>query len=135
MTIATRHGSPQFPTISGSISPSTRDEMDAAAQVLHSHKDEWVSLPVHKRIVLLDQLIKDFAAIALRWVAACGQAKGIAADSSSIGEEWGAGTWPVLKNLRLLRQALVDIAANGGKVQKRTNELDSVKAKSCQKPP
>src|SRR5258707_13480757 len=48
-----------------------------------------------------------------RWVAACARAKGIAEDSPLVGEEWGAGAWPVLKNMRLLRQALVDIEAYG----------------------
>ena len=113
MTIAVRQGAPQFPTASGSIPPSTHDEMDAAVQALQSHKDEWVSLPVSKRVALLDRIIKDFTAVAPRWVAACAQAKGIAADSSLLGEEWGAGMWPVLRNLRLLRQALIDIEASG----------------------
>src|SRR5690242_15443910 len=113
MTIAVRQGAPQFPTVAGGIAPSTHDEMDAALQALQSHKDEWVSLPVDKRIALLDRIIKDFAAIAPRWVAACAQAKGIAADSPVLGEEWGAGLWPVLRNLRLLRQSLKEIEATG----------------------
>ena len=113
MTAVVRQGAPQFPTVSGSIPPSARDEMDAAVQALQSHKNEWVSLPVKKRIALIDQLIKDFAAIAPRWVAACARAKSIAVDSPAVGEEWGAGTWPVLRNLRLLREALVDVEANG----------------------
>ncbi len=113
MTTVVRQGAPQFPTVSGSIAPSTRDEMDAAVQALQSHKNEWVSLPVNKRIALIDRLIKDFAAIAPRWVDACARAKSIAADSPAIGEEWGAGVWPVLRNLRLLREALVDIEATG----------------------
>src|SRR5947209_15389143 len=101
MTTIVRQGAPQFSVVSGSIPPSTRDEMDAAVQALQSHKDEWVSLPVKGRVALIDQLIKDFTAIALRWVAACAQAKSIAVDSPAVSEEWGAGTWPVVRNLRL----------------------------------
>ncbi|TMC81210.1 MAG: hypothetical protein E6J10_11835 [Chloroflexi bacterium] len=78
MTIVTHRGSPSFPTVLGSISPSTRDEMDAAVQALQSHKDEWVSRTVRERIALLDRLMQDFAAIAPRWVAACLQAKSVA---------------------------------------------------------
>ncbi len=113
MTTVVRQGAPQFPMIAGAMPPSTRDEMDAAVQALQTHKNEWVTLPVSKRIALIDQLIKDFAAIAPRWVAASAQAKSIAVNSPVIGEEWGAGTWPVLRNLRLLREALVDIETNG----------------------
>jgi acyl-CoA reductase-like NAD-dependent aldehyde dehydrogenase len=113
MTIDIRHGSPQFPSVSGSVIPSTRDEMDAAVQTLQVHKDVWVALSVHERIAIVDELIKDFAAIAPRWVAACVQAKGIPEDSPAVGEEWAAGVWPVIKQLRLARQALVDIEAYG----------------------
>src|SRR5205085_5132557 len=113
MTTVVRQGAPQFPMVSGDIPSSTRDEMDAAVQALQSHKNEWVSLSASKRIALLDQLIKDFVAIAPRWVATSAQAKSIAVDSPVIGEEWGAGAWPVLRNMRLLREELVDIEANG----------------------
>ena len=34
-------------------------------------------------------------------------------DSLCVGEEWAAGAWPVLKNLRQLRQSLVDIEMDG----------------------
>src|SRR6266571_3963938 len=113
MSIATHQGSPQFPTVSGSISPSTREEMDAAVQTLRSHKDEWVALSIRERIGILDELIKGFAVIAKRWVAVCLSAKGIAADAPAAGEEWGAGAYPVLKNLRQLRLTLTDIEAYG----------------------
>ncbi len=113
MTIDTHRGSPQFPTVSGNMLSSTRDEMDAAVQTLQAHKNAWVVLSILERIAILDALIKDFAAIAPRWVAACTQAKGIAADSPNVGEEWGAGVWPVMKNLRQLRRSLADIEMYG----------------------
>ena len=113
MTIVTHYGSPSFPTVLGSISPSTRDEMDAAVQALQSHKDEWVTRTVRERIALLDRLIQDFAAIAPRWVAACLQAKSVAEDAPTASEEWAVGPWPVLKNLRQLRQSLSDIETYG----------------------
>ncbi len=113
MTIVTHRGSPSFPTVLGSISPSTRDEMDAAVQALQSHKDEWVTRTVRERIASLDRLIQDFAAIAPRWVAACLQAKSVAEDAPTASEEWAVGPWPVLKNLRQLRQSLSDIETYG----------------------
>src|SRR5205814_10132009 len=113
MTIVTHRGSPLFPTVSGIISPSTRDEMDVAVQALQSHKDEWVTRTVRERIALLDRLVQDFAAIAPRWVAACLQAKSVAEDAPTASEEWAVGPWPVLKNLRQLRQSLSDIETYG----------------------
>lgn len=113
MTITLHQGAPQFPTFSGTIAPSTREEMDAAIEKLQAHKNTWVAFTVHARITLIDRLITDFAAIVSRWVNASIQAKGVDADSLCVGEEWAAGAWPVLKNLRQLRQALVDIEADG----------------------
>ena len=113
MTTTTYKGAPQFPTVLGSIPPSTREEMDTAIEALQSHKDEWVAFSMYDRIMLIDRMIKDFAAIASRWVDASIQAKGISKDSLCVGEEWAAGAWPVLKNLRQLRQSLVDIAIDG----------------------
>ena len=77
MTTTTHQGAPQFPTVLGSIPPSTREEMDAAIEALQAHKDEWVAFSIHDRIILIDRMIKDFAAIASRWVDASIQAKGI----------------------------------------------------------
>src|SRR5262245_52817921 len=113
MSIATHSGSPQFPAVSGSIPPSSQETMDSAIETLHAHKDEWMKLPTSKRLAIVDELIKDFTAIARRWVDACLQAKGIAPGSPASGEEWAAGAWPVVRNLRQLRQALLDIEAHG----------------------
>ena len=77
MTTTTYQGAPQFPTVLGSIRPSTREEMDTAIEALQSHKDEWVAFSIYDRIMLIDRMIKDFAAIASRWVDASIQAKGI----------------------------------------------------------
>src|SRR6266700_1413546 len=113
MSIATRSGSPQFPAVSGSMPPSSQDAMDSAIETLRAHKDAWVKLPISKRVAIVDELIKDFAAIAQRWVDACLLAKGIAPGAPASGEEWAAGAWPMIRNLSQLRQALVDIEAHG----------------------
>jgi acyl-CoA reductase-like NAD-dependent aldehyde dehydrogenase len=113
MTISTPQGAPQFPTVLGSMPSSTPEEMDAAIEVLQAHKDKWVTFSIHERIPLIDRLITDFAAIASRWVDTSIRVKGVAEDSLCVGEEWAAGAWPVLKNLRQLRQSLVDIEVDG----------------------
>src|SRR5437667_410518 len=56
MTTTTRQGAPQFPTVSGSIPPSTREEMDAAIEALQAHQDEWVVISIHERIAMIDRL-------------------------------------------------------------------------------
>jgi acyl-CoA reductase-like NAD-dependent aldehyde dehydrogenase len=113
MSIETHKGTPPFPVIAGNIEPSTTEAMDSAIRDLQAHKDEWVAVPVSKRISLLDDLIRDFSAIAPRWVAAGLKAKGIAEDSPFVGEEWMTAAWAVVRNLRLLRQALIDIETYG----------------------
>jgi len=126
MSTTTRQGAPQFPTVLGSVPPSTHEEMDTAIEALQAHQDEWVAFSIHDRIALIDRLIRDFIAIVSRWVDASIRAKGIAEDSLCVGEEWAAGAWPVLKNLRQLRQSLVDIETDGhpkipGRVTKKPN--------------
>lgn len=113
MTTTTVQGSPQFPVIAGSIPPSSQETMDAAVQTLQERKVAWVELSVIDRIALIDRLIADFTAIAPRWVAASVEAKGIVGNSAAIGEEWGAGAWPVVKNLRQLRDTLATIERSG----------------------
>jgi len=105
----TQRGAPLFPITSGSMPSSTQEGMDVAIEALQEHKDEWVTFSIRDRIVLVDRLIRDFADIAENWVDASIRAKGIAEDSLCVGEEWAAGAWPVLKNLRQLRQSLVGI--------------------------
>ena len=113
MSVTIRQGSPQFPAVTGSIPSSTQETMDAAVHTLQEHKDAWVALSNRERIAILDNLINNFAAIAQLWIAASLQAKGIAGDSPGVGEEWVAGVWPVLKNLRQLRNSLSDIEIYG----------------------
>jgi acyl-CoA reductase-like NAD-dependent aldehyde dehydrogenase len=113
MVLEAMHGSPRFPTTANGGTPSTQADMQTALQALQAHKDAWVALTIRERIALLDRLSADFSALAPRWVAACLRAKGVAADSLASGEEWLAGPWPVLKNMRQLRRALLDIEQCG----------------------
>jgi acyl-CoA reductase-like NAD-dependent aldehyde dehydrogenase len=113
MSIETRQGSFAYPTTTASMPPSTQEEMDHAVAILSQQKAAWVKVTVRERIALLDAIIRDFTAIAPRWVAASLQAKGIAPDAPAASEEWAAGTWAVSKSLNQLRRSLIDIAASG----------------------
>ncbi len=111
MSVSTREGSPQFPTVASSVQASAHETMDAAIQVLQEHKKDWVVFTLRERIALIDELIQDFFAISQHWVDAGQKAKGTA--EIAPGEEWLAGVYPVIKNLRQLRQSLLDIEMNG----------------------
>ena len=111
MSVSTREGSPQFPTVASSVQASTGETMDAAIQVLQDHKKDWVVFTLRERVALIDELIQDFFAISQRWVDAGQKAKGTA--KIAPGEEWLAGVYPVIKNLRQLRQSLLDIEISG----------------------
>ncbi len=111
MSVSTREGSPQFPTVAGSIQASPNEAMDTAIQELQDHKKAWVVFTIRERIALIDELIQDFYAISQRWVDAGQKAKGTA--SIAPGEEWLAGVFPVVKNLCQLRQSLLDTETDG----------------------
>lgn len=113
MSVETRHGSFQFPAATSTVVPSTQDEMDAAISTLQQHKQAWVGVSAIERATIMDELIHAFQTMAPRWAAAGMQAKGISPDAPSMGEEWAAGAWPIIKQFRQTRQALLDIAASG----------------------
>jgi acyl-CoA reductase-like NAD-dependent aldehyde dehydrogenase len=113
MSIETRQGSFQFPTAADVVVPSTRDEIEAAITALQERKQTWIQVSVAERVTLVDALIRDFAAVAPRWVERAARAKGIGPDSPGMGEEWAAGAWPVIKQLRQLRRTLAEIATRG----------------------
>jgi hypothetical protein len=102
----------QFPPIPGSVSPSSREELDKAVEVLQAHKDGWVALSILNRISLIDQLIRDYASVIPRLVKAEVEAKGFQEFDFSIAQEWLTAS-VVLRNLRSLKRALVDIQTVG----------------------
>ena len=65
------------------------------------------------RRAILGELLKDFTALAEPWAEAARQAEGIPAGSPTAGEEWVAGPYMIVRNLRLLDQALAEIERYG----------------------
>jgi len=123
---AIRRGSAAIPEVAGIMPPSSRQALDLAVEELRTHAGEWAALPVAERIALVEELQRDVARVSERWVAVSLQAKGIATDEPAAGEEWLSGPYFVLRNLRLLRRSLADIAAHGrprvhGQVSSRAN--------------
>lgn len=112
-TQATTSGSFVYPTAVGKTSPSTITEMDSALEVLRQRKGDWVKQPVSARLGYLETMIRDFAALAAQWVEQVTAAQQIAANDHAIGSEWMSGPYTVLRNLRCLQSALVDIQSGG----------------------
>ena len=111
LTVA--HGIPRHSEARSLIPASSREQMDAAVEATYVAKDGWTAVPPAERVAILNRLLADFAAVADRWVAASVEAKGGEPGGAVAGEEWISGPFCVLRNIRLLRDALVDIAARG----------------------
>jgi hypothetical protein len=110
---AIRRGSAAIPEVAGIMPPSSRQALDLAVEELRAHAGEWAALPLAERTALVEELQRDVTRVAERWAVVSLQAKGIAADEPAAGEEWLSGPYFVLRNLRLLRRSLTDIAAYG----------------------
>lgn len=112
-TIALQKGSAAIPEAKHVIPASSKEEMDAAIDVLDAHKDAWLRVSVDERIALLEALITTTSGQAERWVDAAVHSKGMRKGDHGEGEEWMAGPVVTLRNLRLLARSLADIAKHG----------------------
>lgn len=93
--------------------PTSTDRMDDAVATLGAAAGRWASSSIPERLRLLGELKEGFAGVADRWVAACRVAEGIARQSHYGGEEWLAGPYLVLRNIRLLERSLKDLKTYG----------------------
>lgn len=73
----------------------------------------WVKVSIAERIALLEEMRRGYHAISEASVRAACQAKGIDPESPIAGEEWLAGPFVTLRNLRLLVESLKDIQRYG----------------------
>ena len=112
-TSATRAGATTGSPVTRRLPPSSRPAIEAALDTLHSRRITWATLPVLDKIDLLRRLRRSFLEVADEWVEACEQAEGLASDDARTGEEWVAGPYLVIKNLRLLQVALRNISIGG----------------------
>lgn len=92
---------------------SPNPDVDAAVTAVAARKDAWVATGVEDRIALLERIMRDTRAVAPRWVEVECARKHIPADGAIAGEEWFAGPSIVVRNARLLRDSLRDIARHG----------------------
>lgn len=99
--------------VTGSARASSRAEMDAAAAALQENKGAWTAVSPRERIELLTDLSQRFLAVAERWAALGIEAEGLDPEHPSSGEEALVGPYFILRNLRLLRESLLDIETHG----------------------
>jgi acyl-CoA reductase-like NAD-dependent aldehyde dehydrogenase len=102
-----------IPAIQGSVPSTSHEDLDAALATLRQRAPAWSALDIPARLELLEELIADTLAAGPAWAEVAADAKGIRRDSPLMGEEWGFGIFPVLRNLQLLRSTLSDIQTTG----------------------
>lgn len=101
-----RPAEPRMPT-------SSRGAIDAAVETLRHRRSIWVNMPVLDLIEMVRKLRSSFADVAEEWAHACMRAEGLSPGSPASGEEWIAGPYLVLRNLRLLQSSLRNISVVG----------------------
>jgi len=112
--------------VTGSARVSSRAEIDAAVAVLQENKGAWTAVTVRERREILAELSRGFLAVAERWAALGIEAEGLDPAQPASGEEALVGPYFILRNLRLLRESLLDIETHGrpripGGVRTRAN--------------
>lgn len=83
--------------------------LEAALEALRAGRGSWPGVDPSRRRRLLEESRRSWSAVAPRWVEANLDIKGIAPRSPAAGEEWFTGPYLILRNLRLLAEALDEI--------------------------
>jgi acyl-CoA reductase-like NAD-dependent aldehyde dehydrogenase len=86
--------------------------LDTAVAALQERKKAWTAVSPRERIAILEEITRSFMAVSGRWAAACIEAEGLDPERGQ-GEEVLVGPYFVVRNLRLLRLALLDIEKHG----------------------
>ena len=95
------------------ITPTSFQDLDRAIAEVREAAAGFAILPLSDRINLIDRAVDGLRAVEERWVAAACVAKGLPRNTSVEGEEWLAGPMVTQRNLRLLRQTLMDLRDYG----------------------
>ncbi len=109
--------SPNFAPDAPKTSSTTLERCDALVEQLAAKKDAWVRTPNERRVQLLRRCIDRTVAVAEDWVRHACKEKGLDFHSPRAGEEWLGGPMVVVRNLRMLIEAIEE---NG---EPRVNEM------------
>ena len=111
MTTTVAHGIPRHSEARSAMPPTPRAQLDAAVGELDARRREWCRVAPADRVAILDGLLADFLAVSDAWVGLSLLHKGLEPREPASAEEWIAGPFCVLRNIRLLRDAVADLAA------------------------
>lgn len=95
------------------IHASPRPEIDRALERLTATKKEWLRVPPEERVKLLARLSRGVLANAERWVRTVAEIEGLDLDHPESGEEWLVGPYLVMRQIHILRRALIEISRSG----------------------
>jgi hypothetical protein len=84
--------------------------MDTAIGDLQASKQDWASLGIQSKLVLLSDLRVKAGTHARRWVEAAVKAKGLSMDSPLAGEEWLAGPFGFIDSVNAIETTLSRIS-------------------------
>ena len=87
--------------------------MDKYLVELEGAKERFARLPIADRMNLIDQCTDGLLDVQEDWVRTACEAKGLSLDAPNSGEEWLGGPSVTHRNLRLLRQSLMDVRDHG----------------------
>jgi acyl-CoA reductase-like NAD-dependent aldehyde dehydrogenase len=94
------------------VAIASNASLDAAVAALQERKAAWTAVLPRERIAILEEITRDFLAVADCWAAACIEAEGLDPERGR-AEEVLVGPYFIVRNLRLLRLSLADIARHG----------------------
>lgn len=86
--------------------------LEQVVSTLAENRARWATLPIRRRIRYLEQIRRRTGRVATDWVAAAGAAKGLAAGSPLLGEEWSSGPYAVVYTVNRYIETL-DALAKG----------------------
>ena len=89
--------------------PTATWELEQKLTRLREGASAFARLPISNRLHLLEHGLEGVRRVAERWVRLACTAKGLDFDSPASAEEWLGGPMTTLRNLRLLREALLEI--------------------------
>jgi acyl-CoA reductase-like NAD-dependent aldehyde dehydrogenase len=116
MSAATKlreYASHPFAPAAGTPPPSSPSQIDAAIARLREGASTFAALSLEERLALASAMQRGYLQVAERTVAADCRAKGIAQGTPAEAEAWATGPWPVVRQLRLIRESLASIRRSG----------------------
>lgn len=102
--------SPKFPEPPRALPPTSIEDIDNALKRLQASKDKWLDVSPEKRVVLLQECLKDLMTLSEEWIGQSCKGKGWERGSAGEGEEWIGSFAVVVRGIQMMIEAL---KANG----------------------